>query len=178
MIINSIEREKEIASYLKLIVVLLEKGMKSVQKQFFEFIKNDKENKFLITIRNFLDINLSDLVHRETILTLINPKDISGKKPNMDSIVGIENDLMHKSWKTSQFDPEKTSSELIELVYNSSKNVILGIEVLRLLCEHHYDSMQNLLRVQYNGNVLRSTQVNLIKVISELLTKYLKVINI
>jgi RyR and IP3R Homology associated len=56
-------------------------------------------------------------------------------------------------------------------------NVIIGLEMLRLMCEGHNDTMQNYLREQTQNGITRINNVNMLNVVTDMLIKYKEIID-
>lgn len=56
-------------------------------------------------------------------------------------------------------------------------NVIIGLEMLRLFCEGHNDTMQNYLREQTENGFVRVNSVNIMNVVTKILIKYKEIID-
>ena len=50
--------------------------------------------------------------------------------------------------------------------------IIECLEMLRLMCENHYERMQNFMRVQKEQGITRLNTVNMLSVVSVLLKQY------
>ena len=63
------------------------------------------------------------------------------------------------------------------VVYKKMYSVINALELLRLACENHYESMQNYLREQVQDGVKNKRSINFIDLIADIFNRYTKSIN-
>lgn len=80
----------------------------------------------------------------------------------------------------SEKSPMKSGGDL-QLVEEESAinihNVIIGLEMLRLMCEGHNEVMQNYLREQTENGFVRVNSVNMLIVVTNMLIKYKEIID-
>lgn len=139
-------------NFIELAVDILEEEEREIQDKFYDFLVNkDGKNEFMISMREFLIISYERLRNSEQLR-----RDVRAA-------------------------PDMSKDEDLSLVKFESEenihNLIIALEMLRLMCEGHNEEMQNYQREQIENGILRSNNVNMLKVVTEMLIKYQDIVD-
>ena len=136
------------SSFIKLMIKILEEESEEIQDKLYEYLSlKDLKNRFMVSIKKFLLSNFDSLRSSESLRNEVLDT-FSSEKNQKDKLL-----------------VEKESNDLIEEIINC-------IEMLRLMCENHYQKLQEYMRVQKDGNKIRFDSINMIEVISGVLENY------
>ena len=129
--------------------MILEEEEEEIQENLIEYFREeDKDNEFMNTINTYLQSTFGAFESSETLRKLFEeqPPGNSGRRADLNMV-------------------EQQSRNYMERLINC-------LEMLRLMCENHYSDLQNFLRSQMVGDVVRYNSVNMITSVSEILEKY------
>lgn len=154
-IISTASKQETCAQVIEFTALLLRGGDRRMQQACFDYVQKDKDNKFMEAMELFLKKTSSLFTQAEALRVMI-------ERESDEAIVKIgelrqeDEDLITLRKETKTF----------------IRHVILGLEFLQLLCEDHFTQMQNYLREQKTGDIIRINSINLIKVLAEVLSQY------
>jgi hypothetical protein len=149
------EKDKDaVKKLLTLLKTLLESGSTALQANLYEELSRDIDNKFPSIVSLYLGQAIANFEELEALSVQM----ASIASPIVD----------HKELLTAQIQA-KTDKQINE--------ICMIYEMLRLMCEGHFLSLQNYLRVQTMGNnLLKPYQINFIDKTISFFKSYIKVV--
>lgn len=138
---------------ISILMLILQEEEEEIQETLFTYLTQvDKKNEFIISISEYIEAFFK----------------------GFESSITLKNNMKAYSNQTSDW----ANLRIIESEVEEYKmRMINCLEMLRLMCENHYENLQNFLREQKIGLKKRFNSINMILFVADLLHRYNRVID-